>query len=498
MIDVNEATKNIYKVDGVHKIVTITVGAYTFTNDTIVDDSIELSQSIFDGDDFEACGCISSKMSFKAYFNPLNPLPTRGDSVVLKIQAADTQEITLFTGKMDDCSISGNDQFATITSYDWFYTLSGNGITDQDLDDPYDITKWFNEHAEASNATLLTQVCSKFGVPVQGTISKLINGAVMCSCGRVHKVTNLSALDLIKDIFRINGCFGFFNNQGMLDWTYLDVSPYSEDGTLYPSEILFPGENVYPGTDPSHSASHDENFMSIYETLEYKTFDVKPVQGVVVADYEDDKNAGRSEGVINGNIYKLYGNLCILGKDKTTKQRVANMLYLKLKNVGYTPFTSKLYGLPYMQAGDSITFYDAKKNKYIRSFIMSRTLKISQHLTDDYSATGDQYIHTFKVGSERDTSQSTSAETQAQIDELYERTDNNEDDILNMNQDILDIQDDYEDLTDDYENYKTTTNQAIDEIRQQGLQANIKIVSEVPANPDRNTLYLIKGDTMII
>lgn len=497
MIDVNQDTKNIYKVDGVHKNITIIVGSYTFTNDDIVDESVELSQSIFDGDDMDVCGCIASKMSFKVYFNPNNTLPTRGNDVVLKIQAPNTQEITLFTGKMDDCSISGNDHFATITSYDMFYTLSGQGNTDQDLGDPYDITKWFNEHVDISIAALLLQVCTKFNIRVAGTISKLINGDVISSCGRVHKASNLSALDLIKDIFRINGVFGFFNNIGFLDWINLTASPYGGDGTLYPSELLFPDSYTYPGTDPSHGASQDPGYISTYETLEYKTFDVKPVQGVVVADYEDDKNAGRSEGVIGGNIYKIYGNLCILGKDKTTKQRIANYLYSRLNSITYVPYKSKSYGLPYIQCGDSVTFYDPKKQKYIKTFVMSRMLKISQHMTDDYSATGDQYVHTFKVGTERDTS-NTSAETQAQIDDLYERADSTDDDILNLNQDIADINDDYEALTDDYEDYKVATNQAIDEIRQQGLQANIKIVSEVPANPAKDTLYLIKGDTMII
>ena len=123
-------------------------------------------------------------------------------------------------------------------------------------------------------------------------------------------------------------------------------------------------------------------------------------------------------------------------------------------------------------------------------------------MVDEYKADGDEYQHTFVVGSGKSIPEEASQE---EINLINERIDGDEimlADLSNglgdLSEDLSGLGDDLSGLTNDYNDYKIATNAAIDEIRQQGLQANIKIVSEVPANPARDTLYLIKGDTMII
>ena len=507
MIDVTEATKTAFKLDGVHKEIVANIGVYSYTNSDIVDGSLSISQSIFDGDNLDVCGCVASKLEIKIWVPKMGEgqgyplIPVRGEPVNVKVKAGNTEWINVFGGRLNDIDAVATNDFITYVAYDKFYMLSGRGDTASDTTTQYDVTNWFNEHNETNIGTLLTQLCSKFGIQISSHVPPLDCHDVMTKCGKEHKVSSLSALDLLKDIFRVNGCFGYFDGEGKLSWRYLETSPYDTDGTLYPSGYLYPSSDLYPGNDPSQAAQNNSHFVSEYETFNYKTYRMEPVSRVEVADYENDRNKGTA-GTSIPNKYKMYGNVCLLGASKAIKDRVASSLLNRLRSIFYIPYEVKCLGLPFFEVGDSIVLYDARKEKYFQTFILNRTMSISQHMTDSFSATGNQYLSEFVVGSERDTS--TSEDTQQQIDDLNGRVDGVDEDILNINTDLDNIntdvntlQTDYTNLNSDYGNFKNYVNDYIDS-GGGGATANILTVKDLPSNPRANTIYLIRGDVVVI
>lgn len=510
MLSNSQAVHDIYKLDGVHKEFSIVLGDNSqeeynswFYNDEIVDESIELKQSLYDGSSLDICGCVSSSLSFKIHheINPVEELLfySKGQKVRLYVKAGNTERLQLFTGYVDSYEVEANKKFISINAYDELYKLSGQAGMPNERENQYNITDWFNNHASSSISVQLGELLSRYDIQLDLLSPPLINGHITSRWGNGHKVSGISALDLLKDIMRINGCFGYMTGYGTFTYKYLEISPYDDVGILYPSDFLFPMDSsLYPGIDTTHSAENSDNYIGNYEKLSYQGFNVNAIDFVKVADYENDSNAGYAG--TGSNRYFIYGNLCTLKLSSSVKADIAGRILEKIRGIFYTPFEATCIGLPYMQPGDEVVFYDTIRDKYHRFYILTRTLKCAQHMRDEYSASGDEYQHEFKVGNEKDTHEEESQD----ISELENRVTQNEDDILNMHNDIdlLDnsvdnLNTDYENLNADYSNYKTNTNNAIRDL-QQGFQINLRIVSEVPANPARDTLYLIKGDTMIL
>jgi len=493
MINVTQETKNAYLTDGIHKVIDIYSGSYHFDNDSIVNDSVELSQSIMDGSNLDICGGVSNSLSFKAYSSMILGMPNRDDPIYITIKADDTESIRLFTGYVDTCDALANSNFIAITAYDKLYKISGRGGYVGEDQDQYNIGDWFSNKSNITISSLLNQLCSKFGITIASGNPPLINGNLTIRTkgeGKNPKVTSLSALDLLKDIFRINVCFGYINPDGNLSWKYLETSPYDENGVLYPSDFIFPSNNLFPGTDSSKSAAHDSHLIGFYENLSYRTYTVNSIKRVVVADNKNDKNKG--EAGSGYNKYNIYGNHCMLGESQSMKQTAANNVLNKLKDIFYVPFESSNPGLPFFQPGDSVTYYDAKKQKYYRSFIFTRSMKIGQHMTDTFKAEGEQYQREFTVGSE---TQINEIEDE-KVEEIQQEIDTINDDFDDLSNQVENIGGDLGDLTTDYDDFKDYVNDYIDSGG--GGAVNIVTVEQLPENPEANTIYLIQGDVMIL
>lgn len=495
MIDVSQETRNAYLTDGVHKAIDIYCEGYHFANANIVSDSPELSQSVMDGSNLDICGCVSNSFTFKAY-NDYNliALPLRGDNLSVTVKAGNTETIKVFTGFVDTCDAKANSDFITVTAYDILYKISGRGGYVGEDQDQYNIGEWFSNKSNITILNLLTQLCSKFGIQIASNAPSLINGNLTIRTkgeGKNPKVTSLSALDLLKDIFRINACLGYIDPDGKLTWTYLKTDPYDPSGVLYPSDFLFPSNNLYPGTDSSKSADHDSNYIGFYENLTYRSYQIDPIKRVVVADYKNDKN--KATAGTGYNKYNIYGNHCMLGESQALKQTAANNVLNKLKDIFYVPFEASNLGLPYLQPGDSITYYDARRQKYYRSFIFTRSLKIGQHMTDSFKADGEQYQREFTVGSETQVSEV----EDEKVEEIQQEIDTINDDFDDLSSQVENIGGDLGDLTTDYDNFKDYVNDYIDSGGGGGM-VNIVTVSSLPAKLNDDTIYLVQGEAIIL
>lgn len=135
-----------------------------------------------------------------------------------------------------------------------------------------------------------------------------------------------------------------------------------------------------------------------------------------------------------------------------------------MQGVTYTPFSAECTGLPYLEVGDPVQFYvydfeqsdKQKKDVFVlKSFyVLSRTLKGIQSLTDTLSAQGEEKQRRFvsDLGVREDVSTAS----------LKEKTDKQDERIKSL-----------EDAADT------------------GLK--VESVTALPASPDPNTIYLIQG-----
>ncbi|MDT3387059.1 MAG: hypothetical protein LIR46_04755 [Bacteroidota bacterium] len=400
MYGVSDAVIEAFKTDGVHKDFKIILDNVEYYNDKIVDESFNLKQSIMDSEDFEAVGCIASSLSLelRAQF----PTKQKGKKIQVFIKADNTLTwIPIFTGYVNKCQKTANGWRRSIEAYDFFYTMSGqSGNNDGNTKKEYNITDWYNSHYVTTVHGILVDVCNKYGLPVSPGDRALVNGSIEVNPS-ARKASELSALDLIKECMKINGCFGYIKGDGAFSWRYLELPSHDTDGWLYPSAFAFPQGSLYPGQDTEHVAPdvNADNFIGEYENLQYEDFKMLPIDTVVVRDYEADTEQGSCGS--GENKYIINGNMFTYGKNKTEKDKAAKNLYDILNSTYYVPFEAELPGLPYLQCGDPVSFYDFVDDygqaSLQRFYILSRSLSGSQHLKDVFSASGDEYKHEFSV-----------------------------------------------------------------------------------------------------
>lgn len=407
MINVNDDTIAAYKIDGVHKEYRVVLGNVSYGNDRIVDSTFNLRQAILDSEDFQAIGCIASSLSIELRAQFATKI--RDQRIKVFLRAGNTPEIQVFDGYVNKCTKTANGWRRQIEAYDYFYTMSGQSGNGNDGDKKrFDITDWYNEHSPTEVGTLLNEVCGKFGLSVRSGNKSLVNGSLTTKCGSETKATNVSALDLIKAIMELNGCFGYITGDGYFSWKYLVMPTYDELGWLYPSAYLYPSTNLYPGRDPDHADGDLDrpNIIGEYENLEYQDFKMLPINKVVVRDHEKDENSGSCSGNVvtsDDNVYIIQGNMLILKAEKSVKEQVAKNVFDVLNSTWYVPFAAELgYGLPYIECGDQVNLFDFVGDygsaSLQRFYIMSRTLSGGQHLKDEWSANGNEYKREFVTG----------------------------------------------------------------------------------------------------
>lgn len=472
MYNVSDAVIEAYQTDGVHKELRVVINNVSYGNDKIVDGSFNLKQSILESEAFEAIGCIAASMSVELHAQ--FPTKIRGTKVQVYISAGNTQELLIFTGTVDKCTKTANGWKRSIEAYDIIYNLSGQSGHSDEPQLSYNVTDWFNNHANCTTLALLNDVCSMYGINVRQGNLPLVNGSVITTCGKVKAASDLSVLDVMKAVMQINGCFGYITGDGYFSWMYLTTENRDEVGTLYPSSFSFPSNTLYPGTenhsgeDPSDYAT---NYIGAYEKLEYQDFNMLPIDKVIVRNSDKDDKAGSwGEGT---NKYIIEGNILVKDSSIEVRNGIAQKIYEILNSVYYVPFSADLYGLPYLQCGDEVNFMDfvgdfgqASLNRY---YIMSRTLSGGQHLKDAYSANGDEYMHEFKTGQ---------ADTSGGED---------------VDQAIEDLR---EEIADEY-----PTNEEVEEMLD-NLSNMFAIqsvnINDLPFEPDPHTLYLIQGECRLV
>lgn len=203
--------------------------------------------------------------------------------------------------------------------------------------------------------------------------------------------SSITGRDVVRSLLEVCGCFFRLSR-----FNGLPEFVYPTKGGLYPSNTLFPADDLYPrsGTDGVYPMGR---YMSVIaENYEVKDFgriqilkDSKSNDVVSVCEwqYEGNPNAENTY-IIDDNIFYCADDMMY---DYDNMPEVTQMLagmYNVISNLGFTPNVTEAIGSPWIECGDRLGLltYDGG----IETFVFRRTLKGIQNLKDTYESVGDE------------------------------------------------------------------------------------------------------------
>ena len=470
MLKVGNKVKSayFYESENKHLVVTFPEINLTLKHSQIKKESMEINEAILDQESIEFVGCIASQ--FKLQISSIKK-KLKGKKIEVSIYSDSTSDkpVKLFSGIVDSDNRTGNKRSKEIIAYDMMYSLTDEDVTSWfrtqvaylKMGKKLTVKKFRNDLFVFLGIAQKKRTLANDSFSIKQLVNMVDNNEEDADEEEQEKIY---ALDLIKAICQINGVFGIINRNGEMDYRRLGVED-EDDG-------------AYPGVDPDDKTNGlylpfvpgigvtdiitDSTFYPSYRSVTYEDYDVHGITKVYVRQSEDTK-AGYA-GSDKKYKYIVQGNRFTLGTTKEEKREIATAILNKVQGVTYTPFTAECTGLPFLEVGDPVQIYvydfeqsdKQKKDVFVlKSFyVLSRTLKGIQSLTDTLTAQGEEKQRRFvsDLGVREDVS--TAA--------LKEKTDKQDERI-----------------------------KSLEDAAENGLK--VESVTALPASPDANTIYLIQG-----
>lgn len=356
---VSDAIKNAYKNNTYAKILNISFPNldYTVPVDEVYYESMSLDESIFDSDSFEAVGCIASRFAISIRDTGLN-LKDKLVTVSMALDGLADSDIPLFYGYVDSVEREAQKKMQKIEAYDALYSVGNT-----------DIAEWYNNLTyPITLVDFRNSLFSYIGLSHESV--SLPNDSIRIN--KEYTPNTMKAIDAIKSICQINGCFGMMNRQGVFEYRFLNTSGQSES-------------------------------VSYYRTIDYKDYVVNPVDQLTIRQRTDDKGITVGTG---DNTYIIQGNMFTYNLESSVIFNIATNIYTHLKDIEYIPFEATNNGYPWIEVGKNCildySVYDFDNStpsqsvyKDVSVVAFKRSMSGIQNLQDKYSAEGQELQREF-------------------------------------------------------------------------------------------------------
>lgn len=364
MIKVLDTTKSKWKSDASHKelVIRIPEAHISLTNEDIVSESLELKEAIESSDNLSFQGCIAASLKVEVFTLVDDTL--EGMAIECDITADNTETIPLFRGYIAEVTNATHEEFTTvIRAYDALYKINNTDVTSwyNALTFPMTAQAFRNSFFARVGVTQVADYLTNDGITINKTIDdKVIMGS-----------------KIIKAICQLNGRFGRISRTGRFEYVHLTEA----------AEALYPDEHLYPDNDifPSDENAVDNVLKAHYQTISFENYRVASIDKVQLVDKSGAIVASTGSG---SNIFTLKDNPLIWGMSQANLNSVCRNLYNTIQGLWYTPSQVKCVGLPYVECGDFVLM--SARLSIIRAYVLSRTLKGIQAITDAYKAPGDK------------------------------------------------------------------------------------------------------------
>lgn len=405
MIHISDVDKQKWDNGNSYKSITIVFPniSLMLDNDDIYGESMTLSEGLFDGNG-ELCiyGCISSIFCVEVRLkDALANVDFKGQYVAVSMTANESSSINLFHGFVYGVETVREKKYIKLTCYDRI------GIyQDMDVYSAY--------HGVFENSPIVTVkgmrdiICTYLGITQE--VQTLANDMLVIT--EDESLTELAAINILRAICQINGVFGIINRDGKLEYRKVSVWAGAEP---YPSNDLYPSADLYPG---DYSGDTHE-YIDVYKSLVYEDFNVEEIDRVAVRDSSNDSEAGEAASALPyTNALLIEGNMFAEGMTSVQKSSIAMNILNNVDYLTYKPFEATNRGYPYIEVGDSVSYYSALDSELMTFSILKRELKGVQWLEDRYTASGTQYQP--EVVYDQGTSSSEVADVKEDVKEIQE------------------------------------------------------------------------------
>ena len=253
----------------------------------------------------------------------------------------------------------------TITAYDALYDVLS-----------MDVAPWYN--SLVFPLTLKEFRDSFFDyVGIRQEVTELVNDNLIIE--KTVDAEELSGKRVINAICEINGAFGRIGRNGKFQYVILKEMIKG----LYPSDTLYPANNLFPKSDENTSVIKKAYYIS----ANYQDYTVAKIDSLQIRKEENDIGCVYGEGK---NTYIVQDNFLLYGKSNQDLINVAKNMYDVISNIYYIPAEIVAVGNPCLEVGDGIRL--STKRKIIYTYILRRTLKGIQNLKDTYKADGSEVV----------------------------------------------------------------------------------------------------------
>ena len=410
---VSEKVIKSYKKNSVKKTLVVSFPdlGHVVEYNKIYQESMGLKESLMeDENNFKIQGCVSSEFKVKIRDFGQDVAGSRIEASIFTEETED-EPVKLFTGYVKSVKMQANKQLKEIVAYDMLHGFGNE-----------DVTEWWNSIEEGwyTIGNIRKQFLEAYSI--QYIEDTLPNDNV--SFYKKVKATELSKLDMLKNICQVNAVFGIVNREGQMEFRKIRGE---STGGAYPGLTLWPP--FYPGVEGKTPLEY--NPVATYRNLSFEEFTVHPADLVVVRDSENAKQYTYGSGK---NKYIVQGNIFLLSNPDEVYNNVASNIYEQIKDFFYVPYQASNNGFPFIECGvDSVAYetYDFNASQRARSGdvyeersfqVLSRNLKGIQVLKDEYSAKGDEYQTEFltDTNSKIENLRKESQNAQLEIEEIKE------------------------------------------------------------------------------
>lgn len=339
-----------------------------FTNEDLVEESIELIESIEDSQSLQFKGCIASQLDFKVA-DIVQDL--RGEYVEVDIKAGTTEALPLFRGYVyTQTNQTQEDIFTEFSCFDILKSVRGE-----------DIKTWYNSLTfPITIKNFRDSLFTHLGI-TQDTVT-LPNDAQSI---KKETVDTLYAGDVLEAICQANGRFGQIGRDGKFYYRTLDIITEG----LYPSTHTFPSSTTYPSGENARVIFSPK----YYRSVRYEPFSAEAIDQVIIV-----KANNATERTGSGTNALVLEDNIVARNFSSFATPLAN-IYAEVERRPYIPMDLKCVGLPYMECGDIFLSYTTKN--VVRSYILRRRLSGIQALIDNYEGEGSQYRPLYQESQEQ-------------------------------------------------------------------------------------------------
>lgn len=334
------------------------------TNKELHSQNFELTESLCSEKQLKFGCCEASSIKFKISYVRTS---MKGKWLTVKIAIGGNEPFQIGRYKVFSDTPTADREYREIVAYDTMYDIINTDVAD-----------WYNTILPTDESTVSLKefrdsFFQQFGI-TQETIPLPQDTLIV---QKTIQPTEISGKDVITSICEINGCFGHIGRDGKFQYIFLRELIEG----LYPRNDLFPRDDLYP----ADAANSYKIAKSYYIKASYEDFKTQKISKLQIRQNENDIGCIYGTG---NNTYVVEDNFLVYGKNASELEHIAEVLYEQLKVVTYRPTKVTAIGNITLNVGDGIRL--STKYEIIYTYILQRTLKGIQALTDEFTADGEE------------------------------------------------------------------------------------------------------------